>query len=99
MTDKEVPGSFFKDSLNTNRARLLSEKKPLWPLIAMYHETWPLIASHDIIYFTNHRKRIIRYICFHHGRKLDSEVGHVYTIMKYFVYMRSDFHFVTIKLL
>ena len=74
MTDKELPGSFFKDSLNTNRARLLSEKKPLWPLITMYHETWPLIASHDIIYFTNHRKRIIRYICFHHGRKLDSEV-------------------------
>lgn len=57
MTDKELAGSFFKDSLNTNRTWLLSEKKPLWPLIAMYHETWPLIALQDIIYFTNHRKK------------------------------------------
>lgn len=57
MTDKELPGGFVKDSLNTNRTRLLSVKKTLWPMIAMYHETWPLIALHDIIYFTNHRKK------------------------------------------
>lgn len=56
MTDKELPGGFVKDSLNTNRTWLLSEKT-LWPMIAMYHEIWPLIALRDIIYFTNHRKK------------------------------------------